>query len=128
MSYLTMFSGIIVGVIIFQTGFITRTVFSHLDEANTKIFLRAIFPKFFLLLTFLGFAYLLMSSYYHPGINKNFVLGCINTALPTACYMLTPVINKAKDNDEKSKFRGLHFLTVLFTLIVLIFNTLILFF
>jgi len=123
-----MFSGIIVGVIIFQTGFITRTAFNHLDEANTKIFLRAIFPKFFLLLTFLGFAYLLMSSYYHPGINKNFVLGCINTALPTACYMLTPVINKAKDNDEKSKFRGLHFLTVLFTLIVLIFNTLILFF
>ena len=128
MSYLTMFSGIIVGVIIFQTGFITRTVFNHLDEANTKIFLRAIFPKFFLLLTFLGFAYLLMSSYYHPGINKSFVLGCINTALPTACYMLTPVINKAKDNDEKSKFRGLHFITVLFTLIVLIFNTLILFF
>ena len=128
MSYLTMFSGIIVGVIIFQTGFITRTVFNHLNEANTKIFLRAIFPKFFLLLTFLGFAYLLMSSYYHPGINKSFVLGCINTALPTACYMLTPVINKAKDNDEKSKFRGLHFLTVLFTLIVLIFNTLILFF
>ena len=128
MSYLTMFSGIIVGVIIFQTGFITRTVFNHLDEANTKIFLRAIFPKFFLLLTFLGFAYLLMSSYYHPGINKTFVLGCINIALPTACYMLTPIINKAKDNDEKSKFRGLHFITVLFTLIVLIFNTLILFF
>jgi len=123
-----MFSGIIVGVIIFQTGFITRTVFNHLDEANTKIFLRAIFPKFFLLLTFLGFAYLLMSSYYHPGINKNFILGCINTALPTACYMLTPVINNAKDNDEKSKFRGLHFVTVFFTLIVLIFNTLILFF
>jgi len=128
MNYLTMFSGIIVGVIIFQTGFITRTVFNHLDEANTKIFLRAIFPKFFLLLTFLGFAYLLMSSYYHPGINKNFILGCINTALPTACYMLTPVINNAKDNDEKSKFRGLHFVTVFFTLIVLIFNTLILFF
>ena len=123
-----MFSGIIVGVIIFQTGFITRTVFNHLDEANTKVFLRAIFPKFFLLLTFLGFAYLLMSSYYHPGINKNFILGCINTALPTACYMLTPVINNAKDNDEKSKFRGLHFVTVFFTLIVLIFNTLILFF
>ena len=128
MNYLTMFSGIIVGVIIFQTGFITRTVFNHLDEANTKIFLRAIFPKFFLLLTFLGFAYLVMSSYYHPGINKNFILGCINTALPTACYMLTPVINNAKDNDEKSKFRGLHFVTVFFTLIVLIFNTLILFF
>jgi len=128
MNYLTMFSGIIVGVIIFQTGFITRTVFNHLDEANTKVFLRAIFPKFFLLLTFLGFAYLLMSSYYHPGINKNFILGCINTALPTACYMLTPVINNAKDNDEKSKFRGFHFVTVFFTLIVLIFNTLILFF
>ncbi|MFQ3333561.1 MAG: hypothetical protein ACI8XI_000225 [Woeseiaceae bacterium] len=127
MNYLAMLSGIIVGIIIFQTGFITRTVFNHLDEANTKIFLRAIFPKFFLLLTFLGFAYLLISSYYHPGINKNFVLGCINTALPTICYMLTPVINKAKDNDEKSIFRGLHFITVLFTVIVLIFNAIILF-
>ena len=60
MQYLSMISGVIVGIIIFQTIYVTRTVFHNLDEENTKIFLRAIFPKFFLLLNFLGFAFLLI--------------------------------------------------------------------
>ena len=126
MQYLSMISGVIVGVIIFHTIYVTRTVFHKLDEENTKIFLRAIFPKFFLLLNFLGFAFLLVGGYVNPGLNEIFLMGCSNTALPAIAYFLIPITNRAKDNGEKSKFKTLHFISVLLTLILLLSNSLIL--
>ena len=126
MQYLSMISGVIVGIIIFQTIYVTRTVFHNLDEENTKIFLRAIFPKFFLLLNFLGFAFLLVGGYVNPGINEIFFMGCSNTVLPAIAYFLIPITNRAKDNGEESKFKTLHFISVLLTLVLLLSNSLIL--
>ena len=126
MQYLSMISGVIVGIIIFHTIYVTRTVFHYLDEENTKIFLRAIFPKFFLLLNFLGFAFLLIGGYVNPGINEIFFMGCSNTVLPAIAYFLIPITNGAKDEGEKSKFKTLHFINVLLTLVLLLSNSLIL--
>ena len=126
MQYLSMISGVIVGVIIFHTIYVTRTVFHNLDEENTKIFLRAIFPKFFLLLNFLGFAFLLVGGYVNPGINEIFFMACSNTVLPAIAYFLIPITNRAKDNGEESKFKTLHFISVLLTLVLLLSNSLIL--
>ena len=126
MQYLSMISGVIVGIIIFQTIYVTRTVFHNLDEENTKIFLRAIFPKFFLLLNFLGFAFLLVCGYVNPGINKIFFMGCSNTALPAIAYFLIPMTNRAKDKGNESTFKSLHFISVLLTLILLLSNSMIL--
>ena len=126
MQYLSMISGVIVGIIIFQTIYVTRTVFHNLDEENTKIFLRAIFPKFFLLLNFLGFAFLLVGGYVYPGINKIFFMGCSNTALPAIAYFLIPMTNRAKDKGNESTFKSLHFISVLLTLILLLSNSMIL--
>ena len=126
MQYLSMISGVIVGIIIFQTIYVTRTVFHNLDEENTKIFLRAIFPKFFLLLNFLGFAFLLVGGYVNPGINKIFFMGCSNAALPAIAYFLIPMTNRAKDKGYESTFKTLHFISVLLTLVLLFSNSLIL--
>ena len=126
MQYLSMISGVIVGVIIFHTVYVTRTVFHNLDEENTKIFLRAIFPKFFLLLNFLGFAFLLVGGYINPGLNEIFFMGCSNTVLPAIAYFLIPVTNRAKDEGQESKFKTLHSISVLLTLVLLLSNCLIL--
>ena len=126
MQYLSMISGVIVGVIIFHTIYVTRTVFHNLDEENTKIFLRAIFPKFFLLLNFLGFAFLLVGGYINPGMNEIFFMGCSNTVLPAIAYFLIPVTNRAKDEGQESKFKTLHSVSVLLTLVLLLSNCLIL--
>ena len=126
MQYLSMISGVIVGVIIFHTVYVTRTVFHNLDEENTKIFLRAIFPKFFLLLNFLGFAFLLVGGYINPGLNEIFFMGCSNTVLPTIAYFLIPITNRAKDEGQESKFKTLHSISVLLTLVLLLSNCLIL--
>ena len=126
MQYLSMISGVIVGVIIFHTVYVTRTVFHDLDEENTKIFLRAIFPKFFLLLNFLGFAFLLVGGYINPGLNEIFFMGCSNTVLPAIAYFLIPITNRAKDEGQESKFKTLHSISVLLTLVLLLSNCLIL--
>ncbi len=126
MQYLSMISGVIVGVIIFHTVYVTRTVFHNLDEENTKIFLRAIFPKFFLLLNFLGFAFLLVGGYINPGLNEIFFMGCSNTVLPAIAYFLIPITNRAKDEGQESKFKTLHSMSVLLTLVLLLSNCLIL--
>ena len=126
MQYLSMISGVIVGVILFHTIYVTRTVFHNLDEENTKKFLRAIFPKFFLLLNFLGFAFLLVGGYVNPGINKIFFMGCSNAALPAIAYFLIPMTNRAKDKSSESTFKSLHFISVLLTLILLLSNSMIL--
>ena len=127
MQYLSMISGVIVGIIIFHTIYVTRTVFHNLDEENTKIFLRAIFPKFFLLLNFLGFAFLLVGGYVNPGINEIFFMGCSNTVLPAIAYFLIPITNRAKDEGDESKFKTLHSISVILTLVLLLSNSLILF-
>ncbi len=121
-----MISGVIVGIIIFHTIYVTRTVFHNLDEENTKIFLRAIFPKFFLLLNFLGFAFLLVGGYINPGLNEIFFMGCSNTVLPAIAYFLIPITNRAKDEGQESKFKTLHSISVLLTLVLLLSNCLIL--
>ena len=126
MQYLSVISGVIVGVIIFHTVYVTRTVFHNLDEENTKIFLRAIFPKFFLLLNFLGFAFLLVGGYINPGLNEIFFMGCSNTVLPAIAYFLIPITNRAKDEGQESKFKTLHSISVLLTLVLLLSNCLIL--
>tara|TARA_B100000609_G_scaffold198370_1_gene197829 strand:- start:1613 stop:2002 length:390 start_codon:yes stop_codon:yes gene_type:complete len=126
MQYLSMISGVIVGIIIFHTIYVTRTVFHNLDEENTKIFLRAIFPKFFLLLNFLGFAFLLVGGYINPGLNEIFFMGCSNTVLPAIAYFLIPITNRAKDEGQESKFKTLHSISVLLTLVLLLSNCLIL--
>ena len=126
MQYLSMISGVIVGIILFHTIYVTRTVFHNLDEESTKIFLRAIFPKFFLLLNFLGFAFLLVGGYVNPGINKIFFMGCSNTVFPAIAYFLIPITNRAKDEGAESKFKTLHSISVLLTLLLLLSNSLIL--
>ena len=126
MQYLSMISGVIVGIIIFHTIYVTRTVFHNLDEENTKIFLRAIFPKFFILLNFLGFAFLLVGGYINPGLNEIFFMGCSNTVLPAIAYFFIFFTNRAKDEGNESKFKTLHSVSVLLTLGLLLSNSLIL--
>ncbi|GIQ98300.1 MAG: hypothetical protein CM15mP4_1370 [Candidatus Neomarinimicrobiota bacterium] len=61
-------SGAICGIILLQTSVIAPSVFKYLDQNQTRDLLRAIFPKFFLFILFLG----ILSLIYRPNqSNKN---------------------------------------------------------
>ena len=118
-------SAIIIGLIIYQSGFIAPSINKIIDKDNASIYLRFIWPKFFLIIAFLSTVsfiviYFLDENQLYP---KYLSLGSF--VLMILSYLLIPFINNARDSENNSLFFYLHLLSMIFTLITLIVNVLI---
>lgn len=118
-------SAIIIGLIIYQSGFIAPSINKIIDKDNASIYLRFIWPKFFLIIAFLSIVsfiviYFLDENQLYP---KYLSLGSF--VLMILSYLLVPFINNARDSENNSLFFYLHLLSMIFTLITLIVNVLI---
>lgn len=118
-------SAIIIGLIIYQSGFIAPSINKIIDKDNASIYLRFVWPKFFLIIAFLSIVsfiviYFLDENQLYP---KYLSLGSF--VLMILSYLLIPFINNARDSENNSLFFYLHLLSMIFTLITLIVNVLI---
>ena len=113
--------GLIIGVIVYQTMFVAPTVFQTIDSKNTSKFLRKIFPKFFILIFILS-ALAIIEAYYNSRGNTFYVVYMITSLFSILAFSLIPMTNKATDDNDKKKFKILHSLSVLLTIIILIIN------
>jgi len=118
-------SAIIIGLIIYQSGFIAPSINKIIDKDNASIYLRFIWPKFFLIIAFLSIVsfiviYFLDENQLYP---KYLSLGSF--VLMILSYLLIPFINNARDLENNSLFFYLHLSSMIFTLITLIVNVLI---
>ena len=118
-------SAIIIGLIIYQSGFIAPSINKIIDKDNASIYLRFIWPKFFLIIAFLSIVsfiviYFLDEIQLYP---KYLSLGSF--VLMILSYLLIPFINNARDLENNSLFFYLHLSSMIFTLITLIVNVLI---
>ena len=118
-------SAIIIGLIIYQSGFIAPSINKIIDKDNASIYLRFIWPKFFLIVAFLSIVsfiviYFLDENQLYP---KYLSLGSF--VLMILSYLLIPFINNARDLENNSLFFYLHLSSMIFTLITLIVNVLI---
>ena len=120
-------SGIIIGVIIFQSFFVAPIIFSSIEENQARIFIRKIFPKLFIFLTLLGFIMIVSNLLLRKPNNLEY-LSLINFLLPLICYLIIPATNNATDNKDEKKFKILHTVSVLLTLIILLSNLILSFF
>ena len=114
-------ASVISGLILFQSFLVAPSVNKLLERKGASIFLRHIWPKFFLLISMLSLISLLFELY----INSStiiIVFSFIAFMLMLVCFIITPSINKAKDNSNKQLWTILHLGTVLITLIILILN------
>ena len=118
-------SSIIVGVILFQSLLIAPSVNKIISKQEASIFLRFIWPNFFLLIAFLSFINLLLFFILKQDDKFIFYLSLVSCLLMVFCYYLTPIINSAKDNSNKKLWSFLHFVTIIFTLKSLISNIII---
>lgn len=114
-------SGLVSGIILYQSIVVANTVFKNLESGPTSIFLRSIFPKFFIIISFLGlsnflFALIFKYSFYYM------LVGILTLILSTICFLIIPMTNEATDLNNKKKFKVLHTISVVFTMIILIFN------
>ena len=119
-----LFSGIIAGIIIFHTSVVAPLVFKKLEAPFISLFLRALFPKFFIMIFVLSLANFISSMIFGGGCISN-MMHLASFILSFMCYLLIGVTNKATDNGDKKQFKLLHRISVFSTVIVLIINLII---
>ena len=117
----TLISGIISGMIIFQSVIVAPLIFKFFEQEKAGPFLRSIFPKLFISVFLLGLVSLIISFYLKNNLSSKIIPICTIVAM-VICYLLIPFINEARDSGETILFNRLHTLTVLLTVFVLIVN------
>ena len=119
-------SGLICGVILFQTAVIAPSIFKVLSPDNAGPFLRTIFPKLFMFVAVLsgvGFVLSFISSN-----NTGLVVFFGSLLFMLICYYIVPMTNRARDAGNDNAFKRLHTVSVVLTMIVLLSNLLWIFF
>ena len=117
-------SAIISGLILFQSTLVAPAVNKLINSKEASVFLRYIWPKFFLIVALLSLFSFFAIIYQNNNQNlaKYFTLSCF--VLMTICYAITPLINNAKDTSNEQLWVVLHLATILITLIVLVLSVL----
>ena len=122
-SYLT---SIIFGVMLFFSFVVAPITFTVLDEENSRKFIRKIFPYYYnvnLVISFLVLIFFVIQKIF----SLNFYLILTVTILfALSNYVLMPLINRYKDENQEKKFKYSHFISVVINFIQMIFLVIIL--
>tara|TARA_B100001113_G_scaffold68445_1_gene52851 strand:- start:408 stop:800 length:393 start_codon:yes stop_codon:yes gene_type:complete len=110
----------ILGIMVFFSFVVAPVTFTSLNEENARKFIRKIFPFYykvnFALCALVTLVYLSQKIF-----NFNFYLTLSITILFFVCnYILMPLINKYRDNNQNQKFKYLHFTSVVINFIQII--------
>ena len=122
--YLT---SIILGIMLFFSFVIAPVVFTTLDEENARKFIRRIFPYYYnvnLGISLLVLLILLFTSNF--GI-KFYLILVVAILFAISNYLLMPMINKFRDENQDKKFKYLHLTSVIFNFIQILILVIILF-
>tara|TARA_B100000575_G_scaffold5088_1_gene3766 strand:- start:1812 stop:2213 length:402 start_codon:yes stop_codon:yes gene_type:complete len=126
-KYLPLFiSGIMCGLIIYQSIVIAPSINELLNKQDASTYLRYIWPKFFLITAFLSVVAGLIIQF--SNLDQNFakIVFIVSAVLMLICFFAIPFMNDARDSDAENLFFILHAGSMIFTLIVLVLNLLIL--
>ena len=121
-------SGIICGIILFQTSVIAPSVFKYLDQNQIRDLLRAIFPKFFLYILILASFSLVVGILDNLKLDIQTIITSLTVVLSILCYIIIPSTNEAKDDNNQKRFKFLHNLSVTSTVIIFLANLSLVFF
>ena len=120
-------SSIISSIILFQSFFIAPSINKLIDNKESSKLLRYVWPKFFLLISFFSMVSIIVIHINNIKIQFSKLLYTLSFAFMLSCYLVTPLINKAKDNSHMKLWSILHISTISLTLITLIMNLIIVF-
>ena len=118
-------SSIIIGIILFQSIFIAPAINQLINTNDAALFLRYIWPKFFIiigLLSIISFVSVLKNKIQKKSLKIYMITSFV---LMLSCFISVPFINNAKDVNNEFIWSILHMKTVVFTLITLILNVLV---
>ena len=108
------------GMMIFFSFVLAQMIFKILDAENAGKFVRKIFPYYyFVYLIFLSIAVILFIIISSLGLSFYITLS-LAISFIFAQFILMPMINKLKDNNEEKKFKYAHGTSVLINFIQMI--------
>ncbi len=110
----------VLGIMLFFSFVVAPVTFTVLDEENSRKFIRKIFPYYYtanLLISFLVLIFFVIQRTF----SLNFYL-ILTVAILFALsnYILMPLINKYKDENQDKKFKYSHFISVVVNFIQMI--------
>ena len=116
----------VLGIMLFFSFVVAPVTFTVLDEENSRKFIRKIFPYYYtanLLISFLVLIFFVIQKTF----SLNFYL-ILTVAILFALsnFILMPLINKYKDENQDKKFKYSHFISVVINFIQMIFLVIIL--
>ena len=122
--YLT---SIILGIMLFFSFVVAPVVFTTLDEENARKFIRRIFPYYYnvnLGISLLVLLILLFTSNFEI---KFYLILVVAILFAISNYLLMPMINKFRDENQDKKFKYSHLTSVIFNFIQILILIIILF-
>jgi len=107
----------ILAIMLFFSFTIAPIIFKSLDEKNSRSFIRNIFPYYYsvnLILSVLVIICFIILNYY--GLNF-YLISSVAILFAFSQFILMPMINKFRDNNETKKFNYSHAISVVINII-----------
>jgi len=115
-------SGFISGIIIYQSILIAPSINKLLSNQDASLYLRYIWPKFFIIIGILSLLCFICISLFNSNQSTAKVFSIISTLLMLICYIAIPYMNQAKDSLNDSMFIILHSGSIILTILTLLMN------
>ena len=122
--YLT---SIILGIMLFFSFVVAPVVFTTLDEENARKFIRRIFPYYYNVNLGISLLVLLILLFTRNFEIKFYLILVVAILFAISNYLLMPMINKFRDENQDKKFKYSHLISVIFNFIQILILIVILF-
>ena len=112
---------IILGTMLFFSFVVAPVTFTALNEENARKFIRKIFPYYYnvnLVISLLVLIYFTSQKIFSIDF---YLILTISILFAITNYILMPLINKYKDNNQERKFKYSHSMSVLINFIQIVF-------
>ena len=121
------FTSAILGIMIFFSFVVAPVTFTSLDEDNARKFIRRIFPYYYnvnLVLSVIVTLFYVFNKYYKFNF---FLILIVGILFAVSSFILMPLINKYRDENQDKKFKYSHFFSVVINFVQIILLTIIIY-
>ena len=116
----------ILGIMLFFSFVVAPITFTSLNEENARKFIRKIFPYYYNVNLGISIIVTLIFIFIESFHLDFFLILLVALLFALSNYVLMPLINKYRDNNQDKKFKFSHFISVVINFLQMIFLIIIL--
>ena len=113
-------SSAILGIMFFFSFVVAPVTFTTLSEENARKFIRKIFPYYYNVNLGISILAILIFVFFKTFTLDFFLILSIALLFALSNYVLMPLINRYRDNNQDKKFKVSHFISVVINFIQII--------